>query len=291
MVTGWIELLLQGVLLGGLYALFGVGLSLVFGVMRLVNIAHGDLIVLMAYVGLLLTDKLGLGPFTALLVLIPLSCAFGFALQAALFERILNAGPLAPLLVAFGLAVVIQNSLLVGFGADSQKLTAGGIEVASLSLGSGIDVGVLPLLTFAIAVITIGALQLLVYRSSFGRLLRAVSDDRQAADLLGVNTRTIYRIAMAISMGVTAIAAIMMAMRANFAPSSGPTQLIFAFEAVVIGGLGNLWGTLAGGIILGVAQIAGAQIDAAWQVLFGHLAFLGLLAVRPNGLLQRMAPE
>lgn len=287
----WIGVLLQGVLLGGLYALFGVGLSLVFGVMRLVNIAHGDLIVLIAYLGLLVTGWLGIGPFTSLLILVPLSCALGFALQAGLFERTLNTGPLPPLLVAFGLSVVIQNALLIGFGADSQKLAAGGVEVASVSVFKGLDLGVLPLATFAVAVIWIAALQLLVYRSGFGRLLRAVSDDEPAATLLGVDSRRIYRIAMAISLGVTAVAAIMMATRANFAPSTGPTQLIFAFEAIVIGGLGNLWGTLAGGIALGVAQVIGAQIDAAWQVLFGHFVFLGVLALRPQGLFQRMAPE
>ncbi|TWB53113.1 amino acid/amide ABC transporter membrane protein 1 (HAAT family) [Rhizobium sp. ERR 922] len=285
----WIGLLMQGILLGGLYALFGLGLSLVFGVMRLVNIAHGDLIIQVAYICLLLTQLLGIGPLYSLLLLVPVSAIIGFVLQATIFERTLNKGELPPMLASFGLAIVIQNVLLLVFGADSQKLSVGSLETASLPISPGLDIGVLPLVTFLLAILSIWVLQGLVYRTGFGRLLRAVSDDHSGAGLIGINTKRVYRLAMAIALSVAAIAAVMMAVRMNFDPSAGPSRLIFAFEAVVIGGLGNLWGTLAGGIILGVAQMLGAQVDASWQVLAGHIVFLVVLLLRPQGLFKGVA--
>jgi branched-chain amino acid transport system permease protein len=284
----WLNAVAQGVLIGGLYALFAAGLSLIFGVMRLVNIAHGDLIVLSAYVTLVIVAAAGLNPLVAIAIAAPVMALFGYVLQRLVFNRTLGDDLLPPLLVSFGLSVIIQNSLLMTFSADSRKLDAGWIETASWNVAPGLSLGLLPLLMFAAAIVVIGALQFVFYRTPLGRALRATSDDPEVARLMGYDNKHLFGIAMALSLAVVAVAGAFLAVRANFIPSSGPSRLIFGFEAVIIGGLGNLWGTLIGGIILGVAQSLGAMIDPGWQLLAGHLAFLLVLAVRPQGLMPRV---
>jgi branched-chain amino acid transport system permease protein len=284
----WVNIIIQGVLIGGLYAMFAAGLALIFGVMRLVNIAHGDLIVLSAYVALMTTDTLGLNPLLAIAIVAPIMAAIGYLLQRALLNRTLGEDVLPPLLVTFGLSVIIQNALLELFTADSRRLKAGAIEVASFPLVEGVWIGVLPLLQFVVAVAVIAGLQVLFYRTAFGRAFRATSDDQAVAQLMGLDNRHVFALAMALSLAVIAIAGIFLAVRTNFDPAIGPARLIFGFEAVIIGGLGSMWGTLAGGIILGVSQAIGAQLDPGWQVLAGHLAFLLILAVRPEGLFPKV---
>ncbi len=284
----WLNTIMQGVLIGGLYAMFAAGLSLIFGIMRLVNIAHGDLIVLAAYLALVVVETFGLNPFASLLIVVPVMAALGYALQRFLLNRTLGDDLLPPLLVTFGLSVIIQNGLLELFTADSRRLNAGAIEVATLPIADGLSIGVLPLIQFAAAVAVIGLLQVLFYRTALGRAFRATSDDQPVARLMGLNDQHVFALAMALSLAVIAIAGVLLAIRTNFDPSTGPARLIFGFEAVIIGGLGNLWGTLAGGIILGVAQAIGAKLDPGWQILAGHLAFLAVLAVRPEGLFPRI---
>jgi branched-chain amino acid transport system permease protein len=281
-----LDTLVQGTLLGGLYALFAAGLSLIFGIMRLVNLAHGDLIVMAAYLILVLVSVLGLSPFLAVLVAAPLMYIAGYALQKFVLNRTLGRDILPPLLVTFGLSVVIQNALLQGFSADSQRIQAGTLESASIALGP-INIGVMPLLTFMTAIAVILALNTIFYRTALGRAFRAVSDDRVTAGLMGISAPKVFSQATAIAMVVVTIAALYLGMRANFDPAIGPARLIYAFEAVIIGGLGSLWGTLAGGIIIGVAQTIGATISPEWQILSGHLAFLAVLIVRPRGLFPR----
>ena len=284
----WVNAVVQGVLVGGLYALFAAGLSLIFGVMRLVNIAHGDLIVLAAYVALLVVHATGLHPLLSLVLVVPAMAAFGYALQIGIFNRTLGKDLLPPLLVSFGLSVILQNGLLELFTADSRKLNAGVIETASFNIAPGIGIGLLPLLMFATAIAVIAGLQYIFYRTALGRAFRATSDDREIAPLMGINNDHIYALAMALCLAVVAIAGVFLAIRSNFDPAVGPGRLIFGFEAVIIGGLGSLWGTLAGGIVLGVAQGLGAQINPGWQLLAGHLVFLIVLAVRPTGLFPRV---
>jgi branched-chain amino acid transport system permease protein len=279
----WLNTIIQGVLLGGLYAMFAAGLSLIFGVMRLVNIAHGDLIVLAAYVALFVTEASGLNPLVALTLVVPIMAAIGYALQRALINRTLGDDLLPPLLVTFGLSIIIQNGLLELFTADSRKLQAGAIEIDSIHLGGGLAIGTLPLIQFMVAVAAIASLQWLFYRTSIGRAFRATSDDSAVAQLMGLDNRHIFALAMALSLAVVAIAGVFLAVRANFDPAIGPARLIFGFEAVIIGGLGSMWGTLAGGIVLGVAQVVGAKLDPGWNLLAGHLAFLLVLALRPEG--------
>ncbi len=284
----WVNIILQGVLVGGLYAMFAAGLSLIFGVMRLVNIAHGDLIVLAAYLALVATETLGINPLVSLAIVVPVMAMIGYALQRGLLNRTLGDDLLPPLLVTFGLSVIIQNGLLELFTADSRRLQAGGIEVDSIRLGAGLAVGTLPLIQFVLAVAVIAGLQWLFYRTAVGRAFRATSDDRDVAQLVGLDNRHVFALAMALSLAVVAIAGVLLAIRTNFDPAIGPARLIFGFEAVIMGGLGSMWGTLVGGIILGVAQAIDAQIDPGWQVLAGHVAFLVVLALRPEGLFPKV---
>ena len=284
----WLNSIVQGVLVGGLYAMFAAGLSLIFGVMRLVNIAHGDFVVLAAYLALVVTQALGLGPLASLIVIAPLMALIGYGLQRWLLNRTLGDDLLPPLLVTFGLSVIIQNGLLEVFSPDSRKLQAGAIETATIPLTPDLSIGVLPLLQFVVAVAMIGVLQALFYRTSWGRAFRATSDDQSTVQLVGVDNRHVFGLAMGLCLAVVAVAGVFLAVRANFDPSMGPARLIFGFEAVIIGGLGNLWGTLAGGVVLGVAQAIGAKIDPGWQLLAGHLAFLVVLAVRPEGFFPRV---
>lgn len=281
-----IDTLAQGLLLGGLYALFAAGLSLVFGIMRLVNLAHGDLIILAAYLILTVTTVTGLHPFVAVLLAAPVMFATGWLLQTHLLNRVLGTDILPPLLVTFGLSVVIQNSLLAGYTADSRKLAAGTIEAQAMHLGP-VTLGVMPVLTFASAVAVIFALNQLFYRTALGRAFRATSDDTVTAQLMGIRPQRVFAIATGIALVVATIAALFLGTRANFDPSIGPARLLYAFEAVIIGGLGSLWGTLAGGVIIGVAQTFGAAVNPEWQILSGHIAFLIVLLVRPRGLFPR----
>ena len=286
-MTGWLDALIQGVLLGGLYALFAAGLSLIFGVMRLVNLAHGDFIVVAAYIILLVAGQLGLDPFVAALVALPILFAAGYALQHVLLNRALGRDLLPPLLVTFGLSIIIQNGLLQLFSADSVRLRSGAIETASIALGGGIAVGVVPLLTLLSAIAVIVFLNFVFYRTAIGQAFRATSDDLEIAQLMGIDVSRIFAIAMGLAFAVITIAALYLGLRANFDPTIGPARLLYAFEAVIIGGLGSFWGTLAGGIVLGVAQTIGARINPEWQILSGHLAFLIVLVIRPRGLFPR----
>lgn len=279
----WIDTVVQGILLGGLYALFAAGLSLVFGIMRLVNLAHGDLIVLAAYAILVFVSVLGMHPFTAAALAAPLMFAVGWLLQRLVLNRTLGEDILPPLLVTFGLSVVLQNALLEGFSADSRRLSLGALETASVPLGP-VTAGVMPLLTFASAVLVIMGLNLLLHRTAVGRAFRATADDPATASLMGIRPDRVFALATAVAMLVATIAALYLGARASFDPSIGPARLIYAFEAVIIGGLGSLWGTLAGGIIIGVAQTVGAAVNPEWQILAGHVAFLIVLLVRPRGL-------
>ncbi|MFZ1106316.1 MAG: branched-chain amino acid ABC transporter permease [Hyphomicrobiaceae bacterium] len=288
-MSGVVNTVLQGVMLGGLYALFAAGLSLIFGIMRLVNLAHGDLIVLAAFVVLVVSQTLGLDPFLATLLAMPLLFGFGYVLQYFLLNRTLGRDIMPPLLVTFGLSIIIQNGLLEVFSADSQRLSAGAIETASLPLGGGVAVGTVQLLTLASAVGVILGLKLLFYRTELGRAFRATSDDPEIAQLMGIDNRRVFALAMAVAMVVIGVSALFLGMRANFDPTIGPARLLYAFEAVIIGGLGSFWGTLAGGVIIGLAQTVGAAINPEWQILAGHLAFLTVLVLRPRGLFPRAA--
>jgi branched-chain amino acid transport system permease protein len=279
--------IVQGILLGGLYGLFAAGLSLMFGVMRIVNLAHGDLAVLAGFLAYVLVDALGVTPFLTPILVVPAMFVVGYVLQRYVLNQTFAGGELSPLLATFGLAVVLQNVLQQVFSADQRGLDAGRIEDTSISLGGGIAIGWLPLVTALIGVAVIVGLSLMLDRTQLGRAFRAASDDPEAATIVGIDQRKLYALATAIALATVGIAGVLLGIRTTFGPYSGGAQLLFAFEAVIIGGLGNLWGTLVGGVVLGVAQAVGAQIDPAYGVLAGHLVFLAVLVVRPSGLFPR----
>ena len=283
----WVNIVAQGILLGGLYALYGTGLSFIFGVMRLVNLAHGDMIVVAAYLALLAGQLIGVPPWLSLLLVVPALFVIGVLLQRGLINATIGRGVLPPLIITFGLSVITQNALQLGFSADTRGLDAGPIEAASIEVVKGVTLGILPLIAFATAVVVLTGLHLFLTRTGLGRAFRATSDDPTTAELIGINSRQLYGWAMGLSLAIGAVGGVLLGVRTTFAPTDGPARLIFAFEAVIIGGLGNLWGTLVGGIVLGVAQTIGAQLNPAWFQLAGHLITLALLAFRPTGLFAR----
>lgn len=280
----WLNTILQGVMLGGLYALFAMGLSLMFGVMRLTNVAHGDFIIMTAFAAFAATASFGINLGMALLLLLPLAFVFGYGLQRGVLNGTLGKDPLPSLVVTFGLSIVIQNLLMEIFSADTRSISAFGVETKSLQLADNVFLGVLPLIIFSIAVGAAAAMQWLFGKTAIGRAFRATSDDKEAAQLMGLDHRHVYALATAIAFVLIAIAGVLQGMRTTISPSDGPGLLLYAFEAVIIGGMGSFWGTFSGGIILGVAQAIGFRIDTGWGILVGHFVFLTMLIVKPNGL-------
>jgi branched-chain amino acid transport system permease protein len=280
----WIDALLQGVLLGGLYALFAMGQSLIFGVMRLTNVAHGDFIILAAFGAFAAADALHLHPALVLLLLAPVAFGFGYATQRGILNGTLGRDPLPSLVVTFGLSIIVQNVLLEIFSADTRSISAFGLETKSIKLGESLAIGVLPLIIFLVAVTAAASMQWLFHRTALGRAFRATADDKETAELMGLDHRHVYALATAIAFVLIAIAGTLQGMRTTIAPTDGPGLLLYAFEAVIIGGMGSFWGTFAGGIILGVAHSIGFRIDPGWGILFGHVVFLVMLLVKPQGL-------
>jgi len=283
----WLNQVVQGVLLGGYYAILASGLALLFGVMRIINLAHGDLAVLGAFLVLVLTDH-GVNAFVALAVVLPAMAVAGAALQRLILERSLRAGVLVPLLSTFGLAIVIENLLFQKFGADTRSLgpSIGSLAYDSWTITSQILVGKLAVLILLVAVGVLAGLQLFLSRTSLGRAMRATAEDPDTAELVGVNSRAVYAFAAALALAMVGLAGAFLGMRSAFDPYAGPLQLIFAFEAVVIGGM-TLWGTLVGGIVLGIAQTIGYQMVAEGWIKdvwggagAGHVVFLAVLAAR-----------
>ncbi|MEY4416819.1 MAG: hypothetical protein RIQ53_4112, partial [Pseudomonadota bacterium] len=278
----------QGLLLGGTYAQYALGMALMFGVMRIVNTAHGDMVMLLALLGITLAAGFGLGPGAVVALLVPIAAVLGLLLQRLLLDRVLGSDPLPSLIATFGLSIALQNAMLQIWSADTRSLPGDGLEAESLAVGP-LYVGVLPLLIFVAALLMSAGLDLSLRLTAFGRALRAAAADPEAAALTGLDTRRVYAVATAIAVGLLGVAAVGQSLRATVSPSDGPAQLIYAFEAVIIGGMGSVWGAFLGAMVLGVAQAIGFRLDAGWGVLAGHLVFLAVLALRPQGLMARRA--
>jgi branched-chain amino acid transport system permease protein len=280
----WTNAVIQGILLGGLYALFATGLSLSFGVMRLVNLAHGDLAIFAAFMTLSISTSLNINPLVALLIVLPAALVVGYVLQLVVFDRVVGVDPAFQIVATFGLGIVIQNALLEKYTADTRGLNVGTLKTSTIKVNDTIGIGWLPLLTFVTAVVVLGSLALFLKRTKLGRAFRATSDDPDAARLMGIDIKRVFAVAMALAIATVALAGVLFGARSSFDPFVGPARLIYAFEAVIIGGLGSLWGTLAGGVTLGVAQAIGRQINPQWGELFGHFVFLAVLVFRPTGM-------
>ncbi|PZO19980.1 MAG: branched-chain amino acid ABC transporter permease [Burkholderiales bacterium] len=285
-MNAWLETLMAGTLLGMLYALFGLGLSLSLGVMRMINIAHGDLIVLAAYLGSVCTVALGLDPLTSLVVVIPAMFVIGWLLQTLLLNRVVGRDAMSPLLLTFGLSIVLQNLLQEIFSADTRSLDAGTLSTQSLAIGS-LSVGLLPVLIAAVSLVIYTLTFALIRKTQWGRQARAVADDAETSRLVGIDDRVLFALMTGFIFAVIAVAGIFYGIRTPFSPSAGPERLLFAFEAVVLGGLGSVWGTFIGGLIIGIVQVFGAQIHTGLGPFFGHLVFLVVLIARPQGLFSK----
>ena len=281
----WLNAVIQGILVGGFYALFACGLSLLFGVMGVINLAHGDLAVIAAYVAVALVPSTHLPMVWSFVVVVPIFAIGGYVLQRTLLQAALDRGSFTTLLVTFGLSVVAENALLEKFTSNGQSINIGTLIAKSWNPNNDISVAYIEVVVLGVAVAVLVGLQLFLSRTGTGRLIRAVADDREAAQLSGANFRHLFGIATAIAMATVALAGIASGMQTEFFPTSGTANLLFAFEAVVIGGIGSLRGTLLGAVLLGVAQEIGAQINPSYQILAGHILFLAVLAVRPQGLL------
>jgi branched-chain amino acid transport system permease protein len=285
----WANAIIQGVLTGGLYALFACGLSLMFGVMKVVNLAHGDLAVLAGYIAIGVITVTHIPVLWSLIIVVPLMAVLGYVVQRTILQGALDRSVLTTLIVTFGLSIVIENALLQFFTANTRGIGTGLALVSSSFKIGGIQIGYLPVVIFVAAVVVLLGLQYFLSRSKYGRLIRAVADDKEAAQLAGADYRHVFGIAAAIAFGTVALGGVAYGMTSQLYPTAGTdTILLFAFAAVVIGGLGSLWGTLLGGVVLGVAQGIGAQIHSS-EFLGGYIVFLAVLVVRPQGLISRRA--
>jgi len=283
-----LELLLNGVFTGSLYALFGIGLAVTFGLMRQINLAHGDLIVLSAYLAFFIVEATGLHPIFALPFVALLMFAVGYVLQRFVLNRTMGQSELSPLLVTFGLSIILQNALQEMFSADTRSLDPGAIGPLAIDVG-GVSVGVMPMVFLLLAIAVFAIVSMTFKGTRFGRALRATSDDGRTARLMGIEIHHIFALALGLSLAMSAVAAIFLGMRATFSPAAGPERMLFAFEAVVLGGLGSIWGTFVGGIVLGLAQSLGQSISPVYGAITGHIVFLIILLIRPQGLIVKRA--
>jgi len=282
----WLDGLIQGILLGGLYAQYALGMALMFGVMRIVNISHGDLMILLALIGVSIVASLNVGPFVLLIMIVPIAAAIGYVLQRAVLNRVVSQDPLPSIIATFGLSIALQNAMLQLWSADTRSIPGGGIEQASWQIGP-IFIGVLPVIVLVVATVLTGGLDALLRFTRFGRALRASAADVEAAALTGINPKSVYALATALSVGILGFAAVFQGLRSTVAPSDGPAQLIYAFEAVIIGGMGSIWGAFLGSMVLGISQAIGFRINPGFGILAGHLVFLSVLIVRPQGIFGR----
>lgn len=282
-MMSWVETLVNGALLGGLFALIGLGLGYAFGVMRIVNVAQGDSIVAAAFLGLFLYPWTPVHP---LLVIVPVALvafAFGLALQWLLINRVLGQDQIPQILLTFGLAIVLRNGMVEFFGANSRSIDLGPLRFMGFNV-LGLRLGVLPVVILGIALALFAALHLWMRHTTMGRIIRATADDYQVVQLSGVSYRRVYGIAMGLALALSAVAGVLLAMRGSFTPYAGADRLLIAFEVVVIGGLGSFWGMFAGGVLLGITQLVALRLDPSSGLMWGHLMFLAILFIAPNGI-------
>jgi branched-chain amino acid transport system permease protein len=276
--------ILNGILLGGLYAVIAIGLSTMFGIVKLVNLAHGDLMILSSFLSLVLVSWLGISPFWTLLVVVPVMYFVGFFIQNFLLNRVLGKELEPPLIVAFGLSIIIQNLLLLVFTPDARSLMTS-LAIETIPVGKSLNIPAIYLVDFLVGGVVIFCLYYFFQKTYMGRAIRAASDDEVAAQIMGVNTRNIYAKAMGIAMMTAGVAGVLVGTTFTFYPHTGPQYLITAFGVIVIAGFGSMKGAFVGGLILALAQTLGAQFfGPGYQLLCGYVVLLIVLAVRPQGL-------
>jgi branched-chain amino acid transport system permease protein len=282
--------LVTGVLLGGLFAITALGLSLVFGVMRLVNIVHGELIVLGAYLSLELVRNTGIDPLLTILIVAPVLFVVAAPVHRVLLEPLMAKGPEPALLTTFALSVIGQNLFILIWSGDTQSLQAP-YATASLSV-AGLRIPAMYGISFALALVLCWAVHLMLARTGIGREIRASSEDSDAAAGLGVNVTRVRVFVYALAAACAAVGGVLVGLTFDFTPTIGITYLLSGFTVVVLGGLGSVKGTLFGAILLGVIESVGAAFFGdGYRDLVGFVAFLIVLSLRPQGLFGRVAVQ
>ena len=284
-MTEYLEPLINGILLGGLYGVVGIGLSMVFGIMRQVNLAHGEMMILSSYFSLFFLHVLGLHPLVTLILVAPLMFFIGYLIQIFLFNRVMQRGMEPFLMISFGLSIIIQNALLLIFTPDARSLETT-LVIKSVDVFGRFNIPLIYLVNFAVGVLVLTALQQFMKRTYLGWAINASADNETAAKLMGINAKKVYAYAMGIAAVTAAISGVLVGMTITFYPHSGTQYLIIAFGVVIIGGLGSLPGTFLGGLVLGVSQLFGGRIlGPGFQLLSGYIILLIILTVRPQGIL------
>ena len=277
------QYLINGILLGGIYALLGVGMTMMFGIVKLTNLAHGEFIIMGAFGSTMLARWLGVDPILTLIITVPLMFIIGVVLQTVLINRVMLQGSEPALLVTFGLSIILQDLFLLLFTADAQRANVP-YNTKTIPLFDNLYIPVLDLIVFAISLATILILTIFLRKTYMGRAIRATSDDTTAATLMGVSVKKTYAIALGIAMATAAVAGLGVGMRWTFYPSSGGSYLLIAFGVVVIGGMGSIPGTLVAGLVFGLAQVLGG---ANYGQLISYILLIIMLAVRPQGLFSK----
>jgi branched-chain amino acid transport system permease protein len=284
---GIIEPLINGILLGGLYAVIGIGLSMIFGIMRQVNLAHGELMILASYFALLTLHLVGLHPLLTICFVMPAMFLVGYVIQTLLFNRVMEKGMEPFLMISFGLSIILQNAMLLIFTPDARSLQSA-MVIKSVDVFGLFNIPLIYLVNFAIGLLVLLLLQQFMKRTYLGWAINASADNVTAAKLMGINPKRVYALAMGIAASTAAVSGVLVGMSFTFYPHSGTQYLIIAFGVVIIGGLGSLPGTFIGGLILGVSQLLGARIiGPGFQLLSGYIILLIVLTIRPQGILGR----
>ena len=277
-----IQSIINGILLGGIYAILGVGMTMIFGIVKLTNLAHGEFVVMGAYASTLISQALGVDPLLTLIVTVPFMFLIGMGLQTGLINRVMLKGSEPALLVTFGLSIILKDAMLLLFTADARH--AGAIYSSTVIKLGGISIALPDIILLVLSLLTILVLTLFLNRTYMGRAIRATSDDTQAASLMGVSVRKTYAIAMGIALATAAVAGLCIGLKWTFYASSGGSYLLIAFGVVVIGGMGSIPGTLVAGLVFGLAQVLGG---ANYGLLISYVLLIIMLAVRPQGLFSK----
>ena len=277
-----IQLIINGILLGGIYAVLGVGMTMIFGIVKLTNLAHGEFVIIGAYASTLLAQAIGCDPILTLIVTIPFMFLIGMGLQTGLINRVMLKGSEPALLVTFGLSIILQDAMLLLFTADARH--AGAAYSSTILKIGGLNIALLDIILLVISLVTILVLTLFLNKTYMGRSIRATSDDTQAASLMGVSVKKTYAIAMGIAMATAAVAGLCIGLKWTFYATSGGSYLLIAFGVVVIGGMGSIPGTLVAGLVFGLAQVIGG---ANYGLLISYILLIIMLAVRPQGLFSK----
>lgn len=272
-----LQVIINGILLGSIYAMLGLGMSLILGIVKLTNLSHGEFVILGSYCSVLFSARLGIDPFISLLITVPLMFVCGYVLQRVLINHAMSRGAEPALLVTFGLSIILKDGMMLLFSSDARHVSAGySNRVIKIF---GLDISLLNILLMLLSVLSILLLMLFLNHTYMGRAIRAAADDVEAARLSGINIGRTFSVAMGLSAATAAIAGFCVSMKWTFYPSSGGRYLLIAFVIVVLGGLGDIRGTLLSGFFFGLIQVIGG---ANYGLLISYIFMIIVLVASPT---------